>query len=119
MATPPAGAAGDLRLAEFRPRSQLRVRSAEGPGRPSHPAIDAHNHLGPTPFSDGWDRRSAAELAAALDASNIAAIVDLDGGWGDALARELEHWAPLGDRVAVFAGLDYATWAERRDFGEL
>jgi len=115
----PGRAAGDLRLADFHPRSQLRDRGGWRPERPSHPAIDAHNHLGPTPFSEGWDRRSAADLAAALDASNIAAIVDLDGGWGDALRRELEHWAPLADRVAVFAGLDYPMWAERLDFGEV
>ena len=114
-----AAAPDDIRLADYRPRSQLRARAAEAPGRPSHPAIDAHNHLGPTPFSDGWDRRSPAELAAALDASNVAAIVDLDGGWGEALDRELEHWAPLRDRVAVFAGLDYAMWGQRPDFGEL
>ena len=119
MAGPPARAPGDLRLADFRPRSQLRIRTAAGPEHPSYPAIDAHNHLGPSPFSDGWDTRSATDLAAALNASNIAAIVDLDGGWGDALRRELEHWAPLGDRVAVFAGLDYAMWSERRDFGEV
>ena len=116
---PSAGAPGGLRLADYRPRSQLRRPEAHGPGRPSIAAIDAHNHLGPTPFSEGWDRRSPAELAAALDASNIAAIVDLDGGWGDALARELERWAPLGDRVAVFAGLDDAMWATRPDFGEV
>ena len=109
----------DLRLVDFRPRSRLRVRAVGAPVRPSIAAIDAHNHLGPTPFSDGWNHRSSAELAAALDASNIAAIVDLDGGWGDVLRRELEHWAPLGDRVAVFAGLDYAMWAERADFGEV
>jgi predicted TIM-barrel fold metal-dependent hydrolase len=110
---------GGLRLVDFHPRSQLRARHAAAPACPSQPAIDAHNHLGATPFSDGWDRRSPAELAATLDASNIAAIVDLDGGWGDALARELEHWAPLGDRVAVFAGLEYAMWAEHHDFGEV
>jgi predicted TIM-barrel fold metal-dependent hydrolase len=120
---PPARTAGatsgDLLLADYRPRSQLRSQVARSRERPSFPAIDAHNHLGPTPFSDGWDRRSPADLAAALDASNIAAIVDLDGGWGEALRRELEHWAPLGDRVAVFAGLDYAMWAGRRDFGDV
>jgi predicted TIM-barrel fold metal-dependent hydrolase len=109
----------DLRLVDYRPRSELRVRWAGAPSRPSIPAIDAHNHLGPTPFSEGWDRRASAELATALDGSNIAAIVDLDGGWGDALRRELDHWAPLGDRVAVFAGLDYRMWAGRPDFGEV
>jgi hypothetical protein len=49
----PVGAPSDLRLSDYHPRSQLRARSAEGPACPSHPAIDAHNHLGPTPFSDG------------------------------------------------------------------
>ena len=112
---------GDLRLADFRPRSQRRPPGREGsaPARPAFPAIDAHNHLGPTPFSDGWGRRSAAELARALDASNIAAIVDLDGGWGDPLRREVERWAPLGDRVAVFSGLDYTMWAEEPHFGDV
>jgi predicted TIM-barrel fold metal-dependent hydrolase len=114
-----APASGDLRLADFRPRSQLRTPSREVPERPSVPAIDAHNHLGPTPFSDGWDRRTPDELAAALDDSNIAAIVDLDGGWGEALRRELGHWAPLADRVAVFAGLDYAMWADDPAFGDV
>jgi predicted TIM-barrel fold metal-dependent hydrolase len=112
-------ASEELLLADFRPRSQLRARHAGAPARPSVAAIDAHSHLGPTPFSGGWERRTPAELAATLDASNIAAIVDLDGAWGDALRRELEHWAPLDDRVAVFAGLDYATWATRPDFGEV
>ena len=120
MEAGPKSEPADLRLADFRPRSRLRAlgRHEGASPRPMVPAIDAHNHLGPTPFSDGWDRRTAAELADALDASNIAAIVDLDGGWGDALRRELERWAPLGDRVAVFAGLDYAMWAERPAFGD-
>ncbi|MBI3747881.1 MAG: amidohydrolase family protein [Chloroflexi bacterium] len=109
----------DLCLADFRPRSQLRTPSRGVPERPSIPAVDAHNHLGPTPFSDGWDRRTPAQLAAALDASNIAAIVDLDGGWGEALRRELGHWEPLADRVAVLAGLDYAMWADDPAFGEV
>ena len=115
---PPAGAPDTLHLVDYRPRSQLRVAVTPVAG-PRFAAIDAHNHLGPTAFSDGWDRRPPAELAAALDASNIEAIVDLDGGWGDALRRELAHWAPLGERVAVFAGLDYAMWSERPDFGEV
>ena len=119
MAARSTRATDALRLADYRPKSQLRARNHGVLERPSVPAIDAHNHLGPTPFSDGWDRRSPADLEAALDASNIAAIVDLDGGWGDTLRRELERWEPLGDRVAVFAGLDYAMWADRPDFGDV
>jgi predicted TIM-barrel fold metal-dependent hydrolase len=119
VADMPAQTPAALLLANYRPRSMLRARHAGAPARPSVAAIDAHNHLGPTPFSGGWDRRTPEELRAALDASNIAAIVDLDGGSGDALCRELDHWAPLGERVAVFAGLDHAMWATQRDFGEL
>ena len=37
-----------------------------------------------------------------LDACGIAAIVDLDGGQGEPLRSEIERWAPLGGRVAVF-----------------
>jgi predicted TIM-barrel fold metal-dependent hydrolase/uncharacterized protein (DUF952 family) len=107
----------DLLLRDFRPRPRLRV-PVTPVARPSLPAIDAHNHLGPTPFAGRWAEATAAELAAVLDASSIAAIVDLDGGSGDRLAREIERWAPLGGRVAVFAGLDYPMWAERADFGE-
>jgi len=110
--------ATDLRLADYRPRSQLRVRHAGAPARPMSAAIDAHNHLGATPFSGDWATRDAADLAAALDASGIAAIVDLDGGQGDGLRREIARWAPLGTRVAVFAGLDYPMWERRADFGE-
>jgi predicted TIM-barrel fold metal-dependent hydrolase/uncharacterized protein (DUF952 family) len=113
----PDPAARDLALRDFRPRQRLRVPETPIAG-PSMAAIDAHNHLGPTPFSGPWGAADAADLATALDASSIAAIVDLDGGQGDALRRELARWAPLGGRVAVFAGLDYPMWAERLDFGE-
>jgi predicted TIM-barrel fold metal-dependent hydrolase/uncharacterized protein (DUF952 family) len=34
------------------------------------------------------------------------------------LRREVARWSPLGPRVAVFAGLDYAMWEQRPDFGE-
>jgi len=105
-----------LLLRDFRPRQRLRV-PATPIAHPSMPVIDAHNHLGPTPFSGRWATGTATELAAVMDASAIAALVDLDGGWGEALRRELDRWAPAGHRVAVFAGLDYAMWADRADFG--
>ena len=108
----------DLLLRDYAPRSRLRVRHAGAPARPRFAAIDAHNHLGPTPFAGRWATGTPVELVAVMDASGIAAIVDLDGGSGDALRREIERWAPLGGRVAVFAGLDYPMWAVRPDFGE-
>jgi predicted TIM-barrel fold metal-dependent hydrolase len=81
--------------------------------------VDAHNHLGPTPFGGDWSTRPAAELAGVLDECGIARIVDLDGGHGDALRTELDRWlGALGERVAVFAGLDVDSWSADPGFGE-
>ena len=111
------GPNGEITLRAFRPRQRLRV-PVTPIGRPSMPAIDAHNHLGSMTFAGRWATATAGELEVALDASSIAAIVDLDGGWGRRLDQELSRWAPLEGRVAVFAELDYAMWVERADFGE-
>src|SRR5436190_1305166 len=96
----------------------LRTRAHDVP-RPRVAAIDAHNHLGPTPFGGDWATRPPGELGDVLDAAGIAAIVDLDGGHGDALKREIERWhSGLQGRVAVFAGLDYEAWQADRAFGD-
>jgi predicted TIM-barrel fold metal-dependent hydrolase len=108
----------DLLLREYRPVSRLRVASHEVL-RPRFPSVDAHNHLGPTPFSEKWGAASSAELGRVLDEAGVEAIVDLDGGWGDALAREIDRWQTgLPGRVAVFAGLAYETWPGDAAFGD-
>jgi predicted TIM-barrel fold metal-dependent hydrolase len=107
----------DLRLADFRPRSMLRVASTVVT-RPRVPAIDVHNHLGAA-FGGEWASRDPGDLSAILDASGVERLVDLDGGQGDDLSREIERWqARLPDRVSVFAGLDYDRWRHDADFGE-
>jgi predicted TIM-barrel fold metal-dependent hydrolase len=106
-----------LALEDYRPRQALRV-PAHRVERPRFPVIDAHNHLG-VPFGGDWSGRTARELEAAMDASGVERLVDLDGGWGDGLRGEIERWqAALPGRVAVFAGLDYAMWADDPAFGE-
>jgi predicted TIM-barrel fold metal-dependent hydrolase len=106
-----------LALEEYRPRQALRV-PAHAVARPRFPVIDAHNHLG-VPFGGDWSGRSAGELAAVMDAVGIERLVDLDGGWGEGLRREIERWQePLPGRVAVFAGLDYDGWGSDPRFGE-
>ena len=104
-------------LAGYLPRQRLRV--AQHPvDRPRFPVIDAHNHLG-HPFGSDWSDRSATDLAEALDGAGVQAVVDLDGGWGDRLVREVERWQDaLPGRVAVFAALDYGRWASDPAFGE-
>ena len=106
-----------LALEDYLPRQQLRVAAHHVP-RPRFPVIDAHNHLG-TPFGGDWPARTAGELAEALDGAGVAAIVDLDGGWGERLRQEIERWqVALPGRVAVFAGLDYDRWSGDPAFGE-
>ena len=106
-----------FRLADFRPRSSLRVPAHEVRS-PRFPVVDAHNHLG-SPFGGDWPTRSPGELIATLDESGIEMVVDLDGGQGEALSAEIERWqVPYPDRVAVFAGLDYDGWAVDPAFGE-
>lgn len=106
-----------LALEDYRPRQALRTPEHHVP-LPRFPVIDAHNHLG-VPFGGEWAGRPAGELNAVMEAAGVERLVDLDGGWGDQLRREIERWqAALPGRVAVFAGLDYARWAEDPAFGE-
>ena len=86
--------------------------------KPAYPVVDAHAHLGPTSFGGGWFSRPAGELLAVLDDVGAEAIVDLDGGWGDHLRAELDHYAAAADRVVVFAGVDYDGFALDDAFGE-
>jgi predicted TIM-barrel fold metal-dependent hydrolase len=109
--------AGELRLADFRPRSSLRVPVHEV-RRPRFPVIDAHNHLGPL-FGGEWATRPPAELVSTLDEAGVEMLVDLDGRQGDVLSAEIERWhAAVADRVVVFAGLDYDSWSSDPSFGE-
>jgi predicted TIM-barrel fold metal-dependent hydrolase len=107
----------DLRLADYRPRSSLRV-PVHDVRQPRYPVIDAHNHLGSV-FAGDWTTRPPAELIRTLDEAGVEQLVDLDGGQGQALSKEIDRWqVPFPDRVAVFAGLDYDGWATDPAFGE-
>src|ERR1044071_7022579 len=86
--------------------------------RPRFPAIDAHNHLGPS-FGFGWSDRSPSELADVLDEAGIETIVDLDGGFADHFQREMDKWCCLGERVLVFTGVGWKRLANKPDLGEL
>ncbi len=106
-----------IRLADYRPRSVLRSPTHEVL-RPRFGVVDAHNHLG-SAFGGEWAGRSAAELVPLLDEAGVETLVDLDGGSGDALSREVERWqAAAPGRLVVFAGLDYAGWQNDPAFGE-
>jgi predicted TIM-barrel fold metal-dependent hydrolase len=84
--------------------------------RPRFPVIDSHSHLRGT-FAHGWENRSAAELATLLDAVGVERIVDLNGEFGARLAAERQRFSSLGERVGVFAGIDYGLIAATDAFG--
>jgi predicted TIM-barrel fold metal-dependent hydrolase len=114
----PDGRLRDLPLREFHPRPRLRVPEHHVP-RAAVPAVDAHNHLGRWLLPDGsWAAPDVGELLEVMDASNVAAIVNLDGMWGDELEANLERYdrAHPG-RFVTFAHLDWRETAEP-GFGE-
>jgi predicted TIM-barrel fold metal-dependent hydrolase len=106
-------------LSDYRPRSELVVDVHAVP-RARFTAIDAHNHLG-ADFGGGWDRRPLSELLDVLDAAGVRVLVDLDGGFGEALLEaHLDRFkAKAPDRFLVFGGVDWTRFASEGDrFGE-
>ena len=91
---------GDLLLRDYAPRTMLR-RPVTTVERPAHPVVDVHAHLGRTSAGGGWFDRPVGELLDVLDGVGVAAIVDLDGGWGDGLRAEIEHYAAGDDGFAL------------------
>lgn len=73
-----------LLLADYQPRSELVVPEHPVP-RAKWPAIDVHNHL----THPGWPEREPAEMVREMDFLNLVAIVNLSGGTGDELKRNL------------------------------
>jgi predicted TIM-barrel fold metal-dependent hydrolase len=96
------------RLARFDP-----VATLELPAHPTSaaavPAIDFHTHLGRwlTPDSS-WMAPDVGALLALMDASNLSALVNLDGRWGAELDENLaryDHAHP--GRFHTFCHLDW------------
>jgi predicted TIM-barrel fold metal-dependent hydrolase len=107
----------DLPLREFRPRARLRAPVHEVP-RARFPAVDAHNHLGRWLTEGDWAAPDVGELLSVMDASNVDAIVNLDGMWGDELEANLERYdRAYPGRFVTFAHLDWRETAEP-GFGE-
>lgn len=100
----------ELKLRDWEPRSMLVVKETRVE-KPAFPVIDAHNHLGGT--------RDVAACVAEMDAAGVRCVVNLDGGWGDRLRRELARFDEaypgrfLTFALIDFRGIDDADWSER------
>ena len=96
----------DLRLRDYVPRSQLRLPERHV-GRAAHPAVDAHTHIGRW-LTGGWAAPDADAFVDLMDRCNVAAIVNLDGRWGEELELNLARYdrAHPG-RFATFCHVDW------------
>ncbi|SDB90519.1 Predicted metal-dependent hydrolase, TIM-barrel fold [Sanguibacter gelidistatuariae] len=81
----------DLRLVDWAPRSMLTA--ARTPvERTCVPAIDIHNHLGRWLTDGEWCTPDVDALLALMDATGLAAVVNLDGMWGTELEANLDRY---------------------------
>jgi predicted TIM-barrel fold metal-dependent hydrolase len=98
-----------LLVEDYLPRSQLVVPEHHV-GQAKYVAIDAHVHLGYR--RGGWAVEDVEALVDRMDQCNVQALVNLDGGIGDQLKRNLERYRePYPDRFAVLMTPDWATCA--------
>jgi hypothetical protein len=108
----------NLPLRAYRPHPALRRPEHDVP-RAAHAAIDAHNHLGRWLVADGWAVPAVGELLATMDASNVTAVVNLDGRWGTELEANIERYdRAFPGRFATFCHVDWSDAAAGPGFGE-
>lgn len=88
------------------------------PQPPRFPVIDVHSHLNSV-HAYRWRLRPVGDVIRALDRAGVRGIVNLDGGYGEALSAEIARvQTPNPDRIVVFAGVDPARWKEDTRFGD-
>ena len=80
-----------VRLADYRPQPTLRT-GTHTVERAALRAIDAHNHLGRWLSAPRWMAPDVAALLDIMDRANVAAVVNLDGRWGDELEANLDRY---------------------------
>ncbi len=102
----------ELRLRDYAPRAALRIASTDVP-RSAVPAVDVHNHLGRWLTGDGgWMAPDVPALIAAMDAHNVATVVNLDGRPGELAANIERYDAAYPDRFVTFCQLDWGRLLE-------
>jgi predicted TIM-barrel fold metal-dependent hydrolase len=91
----------DIRLSEWKPVSNavVPVTNVE---QAKFPVIDVHKHI-------GTDGNSIAAGLAAMDATNVKAVVHLTGGFGARLQETIDNLKSHAGRFAVCTQIDWST----------
>ncbi len=100
----------ELKLKDWQPRSMM-VTKETYVEKPAFPVIDVHNHLGRVQDVD--------KCLEEMEAAGVESVVNLDGGWGEHLKKELSRFdeAHPGKFLMYvlidFEGIDEAGWSDR------
>jgi predicted TIM-barrel fold metal-dependent hydrolase len=114
VSTPDGAGLSDLPLREYLPRSRLQVPEHHVAGA-AVAAVDAHAHLGRWRTGGRWAVADLAVLLDLMDACNVAAVVNMDGCWGDELEANLDRYDRRHPgRFATFCHVDWAALAGPR-----
>lgn len=82
------GAGGKLALSDFQPKSMLVVPEHKVP-RAKYPVIDVHTHVGGALRQTSGTGLSVQQIVSWMDELNIRTMINLTGGFGEALARNV------------------------------
>lgn len=113
--TPDWATIGDLRLRDWRPRSQLRAERT-AITRAAVPAIDIHTHLGRFETPGRWAAPDVGALVERMDRLGLEVLVNLDGGWDGELDENLaryDHAYP--GRFHTLCNIDFDAFARGED----
>jgi predicted TIM-barrel fold metal-dependent hydrolase len=100
-----------LRLTDFEPKSMLHVPETSVP-RARFPVIDFHTHISPRGRRAGVP---PAEIVKTMDAVNLQTMVNLTGGTGDVLARNVANFDKAFPKR--FVTMTEPTWARASESG--
>jgi predicted TIM-barrel fold metal-dependent hydrolase len=105
----------DLLARDMRPRPEV-ITAKHQVLVPRFPVIDVHNHL---PFPPKVAPEHVATLVRTLDEAGVRTVVNLSGGYGEALLRRLDTYdLAYPGRFANFCNVEWSgvgndRWAER------